>query len=321
MSSTSDELSLDEAEELLQQLGLNYSLTEEIELQFNPHHTYEILHRSERERFREALKSNFSEAAVTDFVDLSYDWKEGSYSDAGQTLERIFDQALDIDCNERNGSLNGREPRENEVDIAKHYYLLSSEYLQDHFGEEISIYRGIGHEVAQIAVELLDNYGQEEHELILSKLDNFSTDRLTAEEYGLLIIACEAEISSVALAADYVIPYKRESIMTKSEAELRIRGDHVRTVESDRITPPDIDSSLEGLLEEPLDLSINEHDVVARVIEKIYESDNYSLNTTEGKQIVTNWYSSYAKASPENALSLREAYTGVVGSGTESDNT
>lgn len=298
--------------DFIDELSVNVTQCEEVECEYGSD-TYHILSKTEREKIKKELKKKYSKDDFLDVKSLSFSWKEESYSDDGQTLERIFDSYCETCLPIRNGNLDGRPPKGDEVKIIGCWHEISKKYLSENISDAFIAYRGIG-TYDGLVESLLDVFDTDQFTTTLSftKISNFTLDKSTADFYGTAVVKSEIAAEDVAFAADFLLPYlAQDGHIEKTEAELRVIGERIQTVSTDNIRLPNSDKSIYKTFDQPAQNSLTQHDHAAGLIEILSEYDE-EISDTESVDAIRNWYHHYAKEVPTEALSLKEDVESVI---------
>lgn len=275
----------------------------------------EVLSGPERQKLENRLSDAFPEA-TDQFYDLSYSWKDGSYCDDAQTLERVYDEAFDVDAPVRNGELDGRAPQRGETVVAEVLHEVTQLWLTRHHGDSLQLYRGIRtHDGLCEAVAAILDTQEAAPKLELTVLSNFTLDRRIADYYGTLVIKTVVEPDRVALAADSLLPAEGADGIADHEAEMRVFGSSPERVRADNLLLSKSDRSLMDSVTKPKRNSPDEHDVVAGVVNLI--ADNAVRLSQEASERLTEWYEVFLKRSPEAALALRDDLAAVLHENTD----
>lgn len=269
-----------------------------------------VLAKSQRRILFEALSDEFPEGTES-FYELSRLWKDDSYVDDSQTLEHIYDEAFGVKAPVRNGSLDGRLPRDGEPGVAKTLKTFSEAYLTKYHGETARLYRGIGtHDgLCEAVTELLDA-GESGTELDLTVLSNFTSDRGTADEYGKVVVEVGIDSEQVALAADFFLPVETEDGLADHEAEIRVFGSPEICVSESSLLISGSQRSLIAAIKNPDANGGDHHDIVAGVVE-ILANNSVVLSLDASKKLI-DWYEVYFERERFDALALREGITAIL---------
>lgn len=276
--------------------------------------TYEILSEPTRERLQTEMLDAFSERDVSSVVRLSHSWKEGSYSDDGQTYERIFDAYLETSSPLRNGKLNGRAPEGEEAAVMGCWYELSQSFLTENGHGELVMYRGI-HTYDGLVEALTSVFDSTSSTtpLTFTKVANFTTDRGTADYYGTSVITQLVSPSEVAFAADFLLPYTDDSgRVEKAEAEIRMIGEEVDEVDTADIYLPNSARTVLEAFADPTGNSPAEYDRTAGYIRLLADND-VEISERSSADLIGNWFDHYTRHAPLKALSLRADVESVIG--------
>lgn len=297
----SDQTTQSAGEQLLDILEL--SETESFELE-NSTESAAVLAATQRELLLETLSEKVDDG-VESFCEISHSWKDGSYCDDGQTLERIYKEPFDVDADLRNGDLDGRSPRDGEPAVAEALKMVSEAYLDTHRDTPVQLYRGINtYDGLCEAVSELLQAGGTGVELDLTVLSNFTTEKPIADHYGTLVVETEVNLSQVALAADSLLPVEDADGLDSHDAEVRVFGTPKIRVRSDGLLLPGFTRSVIDAIESPESNSPDHHDIVAGVVTKLAEK-SVQLGPDASESVV-DWYEVFTGVSPMEAIALRE---------------
>lgn len=289
---------------MLQKIGIKFSNADSAQYEHG-NGTYAVLSASQRRDLRQWLESQFNPRDINTVERLITDWKDDSYCDDAQTLEKIFKQALSINEPLRNGSLSGRNPRGDEPDIAEALSQVTTAFLDRLVSnEEITIFRGVGHERAELAREVFENHGHPTLSVDTNALSNYSPSPDVAEYFGSVVLEQQVRLDKVALAADCLYPYQASSgTLGKCHGELRVSGDAVSSVPNPQIWPEGFNRALVDLIRNPQQNSVSEHEVVAGLVEDMAD-EGLTLSTPPARRTVKTWYKHYLKDKPSQAFNL-----------------
>ncbi|RQG88906.1 hypothetical protein EA462_10960 [Natrarchaeobius halalkaliphilus] len=272
-----------------------------------------VLDQDTRKGIYSLLKKKTSVEDVNEIRRLSYEWKNGSFCDEGQTLERIYDSFLDIDRPLRGngGELAGRPSRGNEDTVLEVMYRLSSHYINSHNGVS-EVYRGVNTYDGMIEA-VLDALNPERNStnLDLTKLSNFTLDRGTADYHGLVVVRVDLEPKQAAIAADFFLPYSETDHteipaadeISKNEGEIRLIGDTVPDITTSKITVKDGRKPISLLFDPANQNTIEEHDYAAGIIKKV--ADENEVIPDAAIDAVESWFFNYFQKDPNKALNIK----------------
>lgn len=289
---------------VLDDLDVDLARTEPVVVEHGDE-TYEVLQEAQREALEEGIRTAFGSESFESFREVSDSWKEGSYSDEGQTFERIASSFVTIDCELRNANLDGRGPNGKEPEVGAVLESFSEDFIREKFGDRVVSYRGIHtyDGLASAVVESLDPTCTTSA-LECTKVVNFTTERNVADYHGTLVVEKRVSADSVVLAADFLLPYLDGGEIHKPEAEIRVAGDQVESFPSDNLLPPGLDTPVEELFDPNVENTPREDDLAAGIL-KILSEENETIPYDETVDRVLKWFDSYARRNPLAALNLR----------------
>lgn len=298
---------------MLSKIGIQFSKTSSTTFEVGSV-SYPILTTGQEQKLRNWLQTNHGANDADEVMDLVIDWKDDSYCDRAQTLSRIFKQGLPtpISAPVRNGSLNGRSPRGAETAIAKDLQKISESFVKQMIsGTRITIHRGVGHALAELVKELLENASRNQQGVNANALANYTPSRGVAETFGRVRLRQQIDIDQIALAADCLFPYRTSSgSVDKCHCELRVRGDAVSSVATQDIHAEQTTRPLIELFQNPSRNTFIEHDVVAGVIVDMAD-EGVSVSTQAATTLIDAWYSEYLRNHPNNAIPIRNEVAAV----------
>lgn len=292
-------------------LGLKFdpSAVAFVELQHCRGLYYHGLSRDEQEALFDDLEREHRYSPATKRVfERIRGWKESSGDPPAQSHEIAVKRALGIQRTPRNVGTEVDDIRGAERTVIQHLHDVSDAYIQSHFGEQITVYRGLSYRPAHVAVQVLDNLDQETYELETTVLDNYTISRRAAADYEPLVVVQELSPDDIAIATDFFFWHKAVEDRN-TDGEVQVRGDRVTdvaatdllivgtdgqqtplvdmfrrlaSVDGDRLRN---DENVDGLL--PV-LDEFEHDVVAGLIVKM-DQENRRVYTDPGRTVLETW--------------------------------
>lgn len=146
-------------------------------------------------------------ADVHRVYDMAGSWKDDSYSDTAQTVERVYDEALGISPLYRNDTLDGRGPEAGETEAAAAITAIAQDFIQEQYGDQIQVERGIqGRGTATLMQDILTDPDREEFEARENTIANYTAGEGIANSFasGNIVIEREVDTSEVVGAPDLV---------------------------------------------------------------------------------------------------------------------
>lgn len=275
---------------------------------------YPALTERQRTRIVDGLRDRYSDVAVDSVLGAFWDWKLTSYANHASTHERLFRCTLGVQSSERNGALVRRSPRGEEGSVATELHALTRSFVEHHFSKPVTVYRGLDVTVPQLVSELLDHPQKERYDIENPPVFvNFTTDEIIARSYGFLVISADIERDAIGLAPDFVLPYLRNGVVRKRDAELRVRGDMLPAIQKDRIVLPSTGRAVIDAFRAPKTLRDSEHtDVFDLVLQVDTRGDGDEVTTRRGKRSLRRWLRAYRKhVGADGRYRVRKAKTAI----------
>lgn len=296
---------------MLQQIGIDFSKAASVTYEAG-NDDYPVLTQKQQQSLFTWLNSQYRSSDVDTVNDLCLHWKQDSYCDEAQTFELIFKKAIKISQSERNSNLNGRSPQGDEENIAYDLHSFSASFVQRWLSSDIEVFRGAGHQLPELAVELIENPNKSVLYPSPNSLSNYTPSKPVAEKFGRVIFSQNIDPDDVAIAADSIFP-KRDPTGSpiKRHGELRINGDEITDLKVKKVLARGTQRPLITILKNPSTLSQDEHDVVAGLVE-ILAGDKQSISTQQGLDLLRDWYSEFLLAHPLEAIKLKNDFDDIT---------
>lgn len=153
---------------------------------------YPILSEEQREQFRSEMADRHGWNAVVDHDKWVDSWKTTSYTDQARTRALTFKKAAGIEADARNHELQGREPTEEEVGVAKDLMVASQHFVEEHLTDEdgkVEVHRGISqrhgnHLKTDVFATFAEGESMDSIELEMNAMENYSAERDVAARWG-----------------------------------------------------------------------------------------------------------------------------------------
>lgn len=280
-----------------------------VELQKCEDFYYHVLARKEQKKLFDDLEKEYSYSlAMKRVFERIKSWKETSGESPAESHEVAVRQALGIHREPRSIEDTRDDIRENEPLVIEHIHKISDAYIQTHFGEQITVYRGLTHKPESVAAKVIDNIDHDEYELETAVLDNYSISRRLAVEYYPLIVIQELSPDDIAVATDFLL-WPKMTEDRDTDGEVQVRGDRVNRVSAEGLKIVGYDGQEKTLVKlfDQLDsidhngfmnkddidglvpvLDEFEHDLVAGLVKKMYKQ-NHSIYTDSGQSVLETW--------------------------------
>lgn len=248
---------------------------------------------SEIEKLIDVAYDEYNNRAVNLVFGSAWDWKRTSYSNYAKTHELIFKEALGITTNPRNGSLLAVKPTSEESRLANQLHHLSVDFFDHHFGDYISVYRGINRAAVESFVELLDNPEKECIKIDrINSLTNFSLSEIVARDYGLFYVECDISVDSIGFGSDFILKQINKGETINAEGEIQVIGDDISEFKSDEIRFPSSKVPVRHGLTTPSDLEKEDLSRVRDILNILSKNDEI-ISSEYGKNALLNWFDYY----------------------------
>lgn len=213
-----DDMSDEEIEENVSAIISGVDLSDVEESEFGD----PILSAAAKEQLKKSIAESFGEEATEAVYDNIGSWKNKSYTDKGQRLEKAFAESVGVDENIRNNTLDGGDPSRSEVAVANALRQASQEFIRENYGDNIELHRGLSEFGAgQIVASWLNSPSDEEFDFSLSAMSNFSIFEELANDFAgdRLTFTTEVDADEVLFATDML-----EGPQGIDEGEISIQG-------------------------------------------------------------------------------------------------
>lgn len=205
--------------------------------------TYAPLAPRQRSTLVEAIQDQYQFPSPQDDLDQAFwhylrDWKLNGLGVGAKRHEAIVKEEFDVDPEiEIRGGPIDWTPTQAMGNAMRILHEISTAFLWDHFGSELTVYRGLSHEAPQIVQSLLAEPSLSTVHPDQSVLSNYSTSKNGAAYFSRLVTQQRLVPSDIALAANFLFAYDAEPLEQESteidtrdeilspNAELRIRND------------------------------------------------------------------------------------------------
>lgn len=255
--------------------------------------SYPVLSAERHREVLQDLRDRFPSRSVDAFLGPALDWHRSSYGNYAKTHERTYADAFEVDAPTRNGDLIAVSPSDEQQTLARDLHELSREFLTEAVGEEITVYRGLGHAMPSFAADVLSGE-QPPFDVVTTAVTNFTVDPVVARGYGLAVVETRIDVDDVLLASDFVLPLRSDGEVVARDAELRVRGDAVGPVDVTDVLFPSTMAAIFDRLDRPSSYEAAEHDEFAAIVDAMARQ-GVSVDAA-GRDALWNWFDAYRAA-------------------------
>lgn len=248
--------------------------------------------KDEDERDEEALKTLLARLKA---------WKYGhTASKAGRLYERLYSTEFGSSCSPRSpddkrsqelledldDKMRGliTQPPDDpvEADALRQLRCLSHQFVREYCGDKITVYRGMGADLGNVANQILSNRVPKKYHIDTPVLLSTSLHQRTAEEYSPLVMRVNVEVDNVGMAPDFFSIVEKDGDY-RTEAELQIEGDAIQAVDRKQIRAHEVGFPLHQVIKSAFKGTTNSqvHVAMAGIVESLVENRSNRLVARE----------------------------------------
>lgn len=271
------------------------TLDPEVKFRGDSAETYPALSRDQRTHLLEELRRSHEPKYVNAVLGPLWDWKITSYANHAATHEELYKRLFGSSQSVRNHELHCRPPfYEPEFDVAVDLFVVSQQFLREHVGDTLTLYRGIQRRSGDVIAGPLDATGRVTFEMDRTVLMNFTLSETIARKYGHVVLELDVPRTAVFLAPDFVLPHVRFGAMANKDAEVRLLGDRVPRYTLDDLRLSVTNRPVRAAFDRPQQLTTEEHVSLLDVVQCMAETG--TTLSSAGITAVENWYDAMAKS-------------------------
>lgn len=199
---------------------------------------YEALSFDEECRLLSALGEVHNPENVCRVLDPHYRWKvssnPGKY-DYPQHHEHLFKRTFEVDCDVRGEDPPSYRTDPNDRAVARDLYCVTQAFLDQQEGPKLTVYRGLSRHTSQFIARTLRAETRPMYELPANVLKNFTASESFGSFYSSLVLRLDVPRTAIAIAADHLAKHRQGGSPAERDAEYRVFGDEIGTVQPDDI--------------------------------------------------------------------------------------